>query len=183
MQFTKHCENKEIVAECISSVYEPVEEGWGLAISRLIPIVNLASDFVGLYKTHKVAKILEEPKMAKYIEKECDKVLKAEQKKDSSVSAKNTGSIWKKIISAFKVRDFNMNEVSPIENFKHWYAEYKTSNGDVASIKEYEIGVLYDTDHIQAIFVILYSADRNKYLLRRIPAPSNEELAKIFHKE
>lgn len=121
-------------------------------------------------------------KMIKYIVAECNKILKELKKSDDSVTKTASNKWWKLLVAAFKSRDAK-NDTGMFEDAKHWYTEFMNGSRVFDEMDGFQIGVMYDTDHIQGVYVVLYSKERNKYIIRRLPAPTNKELANIFHEE
>lgn len=65
MEFTKHCENKEIITEALAEVF-PVEEGWGVFISKVLgavnPVAGVGAAAAAIYAGNNIEKALHDKK-------------------------------------------------------------------------------------------------------------------------
>ena len=179
MEFLKHCDNKNIVMECSEDIV--VSEGWGTVLAKMGGLVGtVIGQSINLKK---VKQMITEPKMAAYIKGECERILKEQQKENPNVDKISADGKIKHVVALLKSRYKDDTIVGPIENRNHWRA-YFSENDNVGSIiGGFRIEILYDDKHIQKIILYLYDKEKNKYYLFNIPAPTDEELSKIFHKE
>lgn len=180
MEFLKHCDNKNIVMECSEDIV--VSEGWGIFLSK--SVLGSAADMIGnKLNAKKLHEMISKPEVANYIKGECERILKEQQKENPNVDKISADGKIKHVVALLKSRYKDDTIVGPIENRNHWRA-YFSENDNVGSIiGGFRIEILYDDKHIQKIILYLYDKEKNKYYLFNIPAPTDEELSKIFHKE
>ena len=179
MEFLKHCDNKNIVMECSEDMV--VSEGWGAVLTKVLggPIGLAVGDYIN---SKKVKKMITDPKMAQYIKGECERILKEQQEDDSSITKELSGSGWQQAKAILTSKGENSTK-GFIDNMKYWKKIYSPFDEIGEAIGGFRIDVLADNSHIQKVVLWLYSKDKEKYLLFNVPAPSDEELSKIFHKE
>lgn len=174
-----------------SAELEVVQEGWGTALARAVHFLapagnlsaagNIARTAIGIISNSKLKTMLGNEKMKKYLLDQCKTILKEEQKRDKSVVAKIPGDPMSLISRWWH----NNDEVGFFSkpNFMQQHDDWIDDAIFDLKVGEFTTTFWYDTDHIDAAVVILYSKDKNKCLGRRIPAPTNKELAEIFHAE
>ena len=206
MEFTKHCENKEIVAECIASVFEPVEEGWGTLLAKYAAgLAGAAAGTattastgsfvagsavagvvggVGGYAIDKYIRknldkmLFQNKEVAKYLKKTCDQIL-AKKKKEL-----NDNSLSKDIEVKWGRNITDVDELPGfMENLKHTFANAKDFEALAKELDGYHLYIVCDSDHIERIIFYAQSKNTNKIYGWTVPAPEKGEAAKIFHKE
>lgn len=206
MEFTKHCENKEIVAECIASVFEPVEEGWGTLLAKYVAgitgglagtatttatggnivagtAVAAAVGGAGGYAIHKyitknLDKLLFQNKeVAKYLKKTCDQILAKKKKELKDNSlSKDVQAKWNDIVDVDELPGF-------MENLKHVVAGAKNFKALAKELDGYHLYIVCDSDHLERIIFYAQSKNTNKIYGWTVPAPEKGEAAKLFRKE
>ena len=203
-------------------VYEPVEEGWGTALGRviqgagagvagagaaaataaakagnlggvfggagkiiqgsqMIQAGTIAGRVIGTISNVTLKRLLDNPKMKKYLEGQCTKLLKEEQKKDKSITA----DIPTNVTTLVKRWWHNNDEVGFFSkpNFLQQHDDWIDDLVFDLKVGKFVTTFWYDTSHIDAAVVLFYSKDRDTCVGRRIPAPSDKELKEIFHQE
>lgn len=178
---------------------QPIEEGWGYAIS-VFAGAALGAAAVGavLGPTHPISaiiaapvgaafgardayightnkslkflkKALENPKLIKYIKDKCDKIYNEERKKNDKIT-KNLSPQRKKSMHELIKADNKEHAKSIGARFQHHgFMQKEISNG-------YMIGISFDTDHIQNLVLFLLDQSTDKVFKRTIPAPTTKEL-------
>ena len=184
-------ENEAPVTEAATTEedIEMVQEGWGTALARAVKYLgpagkisgaaNLAGTAIGIISNSKLKTMLKNEKLKKYLLDQCKAILKDEQKRDKSVVAKIPGDPMSLISRWWH----NNDEVGFFSkpNFMQQHDDWIDDAVFDLKVGEFTTTFWYDTEHIDAAVVILYSKDRNQCLGRRIPAPTNKELAEIFY--
>lgn len=182
------------------AVYEPVEEGWGMAISKVGVLMGLgafiANPLVGgavlgaavatgskLNSKAKEAytKVLNSPKMQKYIVSECDKVyakLVKKYKNDPSYKLNKDTTLNTLMNHADK-------NISDSESSSEAYVQ---NNGFLTKVGKYSIYVLADTKHVDSIkvFFTLEPKTKDKHLKLLsyvLPAPTNDEIKAMGYRK
>lgn len=181
-KFNSDC--MKIFNESYGDPVMPVEEGWGTLLNRFFnPTVTKGTigNIIGVISNDRLSKFLKHPKMKKYLEGECNRLLKEEQKKDKSVIAKIPGDP----ISLIKRWWHNNDEVGfwSKPNFMQQHDDWIDDAIFDLKVGQFTTTFWYDTDHIDAAVVIFYSKDRDACLGRRIAAPAAKDLAEMFHEE
>ena len=179
MEFLKHCDNKNIVMECSEDIV--VSEGWGTVLAKMGGLVGtVIGQRINLKK---VKQMITEPKMAAYIKGECERILKEQKENDPSMDKNGPSGVFKTVLASLKAKRPSDASYGFLENMKHW-RQYFVENDSVGeSVGGFRIEALADNAHIQKVVLWLYSNDKEKFFIFNIPAPSDEELSKIFHKE
>ena len=141
----------------------------GLALGKVIGTISNMS----------LSKLLKDPKLSKYLNDQCSKILKEEQRKDKSVTASlpsDPGTLIKRWWH-------NNDEVGFFSkpNFLMQHNDWIDDQFFNLKVGPYTCTFWYDTENISAAVLLLYSADRDKCIGRRIPAPTNDELKRMFH--
>ena len=133
---------------------------------------------IGTLSNLKLKKLLNDPKLQKYLQQECQKLLKEEQKKDSSVTAK----IPKDIPTLVSRWWHNNDEVGFFSkpNFLMQHDDWIDDEVFDLKVGNFVTTFWYDTQKIDAAVVIFYSAKYDKCIGRRIPAPSDKQLKEMF---
>ena len=164
-----------------AQVYEPVEEGWGTALNRFLIGNPAISTGIGIISNSVLSGFLKNPKMQKYLQDQCKRLLKEEQRKDKTVTAKIPGDP----ITLIKRWWHNNDEVGFFSkpNFLQQHDDWIDDAVFDLKVAGFTTTFWYDTDHIDACVVIFYSPTYSRCIGRRIPAPTNKELAAIFHEE
>ena len=210
-------------------VYEPVEEGWGIALARVGMLAgaglagyHLASKLgvkagvaalkhgaslgtattvahvatgaaggamgagigtVGRKLTTKLTEktlksFLENAKIKKYVISQCDKIYNQLKKTNKDVT---TEVNWSSFIGAFKYSQASTKNASWAEIFKNNRSSLNNADGKYMKLGKYSIDIYYDTTHIDAIIVVFgIKGTKDEYIGKRIPAPTNAELKKLF---
>ena len=179
MNFTHLLGNENIIKEAYDAVH-PVEEGWGTFFSSFLqvgPINGQAVAFV--ISSDNLQKALRDKKVYKYVKTECDKIFAAERKHDKSIT--------KDLPHGF----FNMmsrwwHDTDEVPYFSwarrlHFRSHWLTKLFCNCTVDGYTTTFFYDSDHIEALTVELYSKDKDQIKGYRLPAPKNNNL--YFRKE
>lgn len=187
MEFTKHCENKEIVAECIASVFEPVEEGWGralavgLALGLSIPTMGIsliagqaAIDIIDSVFDEKLGKALKNPVIKKYIINECKKAFTEVKKSNKSATTKLPSGWARQTLSYFK-------EVG--DNVPWYYNIIYGRKYREFSVGDYLVCFFGDTKKVAGCFVVFWDEDENYSIARKIAVPSMKDLDEAADKK
>ena len=166
------------------SEFDVVQEGWGTALNRFLNFTKYAGAIghaIGIISNVKLKKFLANEKMQKYLADQCKTILKDEQKRDPSVQAKIPGDP----LSLISRWWHNNDEVGFFSkpNFMQQHDDWIDDAVFNLKVEGFTTTFWYDTDHIDACVLILYSKDKNQCIGRRIPAPTSKELAEIFHAE
>lgn len=176
-------------------VYEPVEEGWGNA---LVTIAGLAGALVGIttgaapltavalgsqllqHGVNRVMlkKILDQPKLQKYILKQCDEAFKKVKSKKPNITPD---------VSRSDVILPNTNSPSTLNNpseMVHKSASLKHQHC-VFKVGKYMLGVYGDTAHIDAVVLYMKQKDINPPILYRynIPAPTCDDIKEMGYRK
>ena len=125
--------------------------------------------------------ITKHQKLKKYIQDQCDKIFKATKKEYGNLSTNVDTSTVQKIAKAGGAVG---NVITFSELLKNQFASSSTADEKFLKIGKYSIEILFDTNSISAMIVIFTASDgkRTEYIAKRIPAPTNSELAKMFDK-
>lgn len=159
----------------------PVQEGWGALLTRFIPQLYGARIIQKQISNDFLRETLKGSDVKKYIKDTCDKILKNEKKQDKSVTKKMPSGVTAAISRWWHSDDtVSLFTWSRLANFRNTYEDDLIYNFDVDG---FNITFFYDTDHIDAAVVVLYSEEKDQVFGRRIPAPDKADLAKYFHKE
>ena len=163
--------------------YEPVEEGWGMALynvaSWVLPTkVNAPK---AILSNMMLKKILDNKELRKYIIAQCDEILKNEQAHDKSVTTKLPSNPIALLKTWFKKKSV----IKTISKTNLMHDSNNLLEDKLFDLKlgKYTTTFWYDTSHIDAAIVVLYSKDKDQIFGKRIPAPKSGELKKSFHKE
>ena len=162
-----------------SQVYEPVEEGWGMAlgliaglllapVGMVIPIVQTE------LARSKCRKLLENPKLKKYIIGECDKIYKDAKRK------------WPKL-----TRDANPKWFEGPENrsdddksfLGHRSFGLKNRALHWFKIGGYTCVLIGDTAHIDGIQVLFRDMENEKLFNINVKSPTREDIKKMGFRE
>lgn len=159
-------DNKEIVQEAISE-YEVATEGWGTVAALILGAYTggLSSLAVSVISLDKLRKLMANPVIQKYIAKTCEEHFKKFKKHYKNI----TLEIPKETIKSFFFRK-RSNDNTFLEDMKNAGKDRFTINN------KYEIIAYGDTDHIEAVFLLLYNPDTDTLYRSRIPAPTKKEL-------
>lgn len=190
MKFTNYIENKEIVSEAFNEVNSEVAtEGWALILARLATnfvkagpsgIINPANVHWLISATN-LNKLTKNKDFTGYIKKECDRILAEEKKSDKSVTKDCPNGPLKMF-----ERWWHGSDDVPffsLGRWLNWRSVWLDDKIWLDSIGGYNITFFYDTDHVDAIVVVLWSEDKEKFIGRRIPEPKKGDLQKIIRKE
>ena len=164
-------------------VYTPVDEGWGAVLSRLASFVlPTPINMVKCVASNAILKeLINDKDLKKYLKTQCDRIYKQERKTDSSI----TPQLPSDPITMAKTWLHKKDGIDTLSktNLMH------ESNGLIDDkifnlrISNYAITFFYDTDHIDAAVLLLYSKDRDTVIGRRIAAPTSGELTNKFKQE
>ena len=165
------------------SVFEPVEEGWGAFLYKFASFVlprpingikAIASNLV-------LKKLLSDRDVMSYLKSECDRILAQERKKDPSITQKLPSD--------------------PITLIKRWWhnndgvgfwsrPSFLSDSNNLLEDKIFKLGVgqynvtfWYDSDHIDAAVVLLYSKDHNKCIGKRLKPPKHGDASNKIKSE
>ena len=145
------------------TVYEPITEGWGLAIDRLFA--------GGLFTTGKafntVYYLMKNPKICKYVKQQCDNLLADERKSTKDITTKLPRTIIDAIKDGRSVKEIT-------DGITLGFALQYTCVS--ANVSGYTLLAYGDTDHIERIYLALYSPSKDKCIGKIIPAPTDKEL-------
>lgn len=158
----------------------PVEEGWGTLLASMFMGPAGYATAVAL-SVMNIKQFSQNKDIRKYIDDECKKILKEEQRKDKSV----TSDLPNDCITLLKRWWHNNDEVGFFSrtNWLHFKNTYVSDKFIDIKINNWTITYWGDTDHIDAAVVLLYSKEKDNIIGRRIPAPKSEKLSKLFHRE
>lgn len=145
------------------AVYEPVNEGWGLAIDYLFA----GGFFTNDKAFNTVYYLLKNPKIRKYVKQQCDKLFADERKTVKDITTKLPRNITDAIKDGRTVKDIT-NGITLGFIFKNLCVN--------DNISGYTILAYGDTDHIERIYLALYSPSQNKCIGKIIPSPTDKEL-------
>ena len=160
-------------------VYKPVEEGWGMALG-LIAGILLAPIGMGIpiaqteIARNKFRKLLENPKLKKYIIGECDKIYKDAKRK------------WPKITRDVKPGLFEGSENRSKDDkafFGHRSISIRHRSLSNFKIDSYTCVVIGDTEHIDGIQVLFRDLTNGKLFNINIPSPTREDIKKMGFRE
>ena len=166
--------------------HTPITEGWGsilISIAELIPVgaTQVAGIAARQISGDFLNQAMKDKELTKYIKNECDKILKAEKANDKSVTKKMPSGF----MNAFK-RWWHSDDETGVFSWTRM-AHYKSNYNDDLNyhidIDGYNITFFYDSNHIDAAVVVLYSEEKKAFFGKRINAPEKADLAKSFHKE
>ena len=181
MEFLKHCDNKNIVMECTEDIV--VSEGWGVMLSKSFFGTGIADTVGNKLNAKKLNEMISKPEVANYIKGECERILKEQKKINPNIDKVSADGKIKHVIALLKSRYNDESRVGFIEDWRHWRAYFSENDTIGSTVGGFRVEVLYDNSHIQKVILYLYDKEKNKYYLFNIPAPSDEEVSKIFHKE
>lgn len=164
-------------------IYEPVDEGWGLALYNIASWVLPKEINVpkAILSNMALKKLLNDPSLKKYLISKCDEILKAEQARDKSVTTKLPSNPINLLKTWFKKKG-NVKTLSKTNLMHDSNNMFEDKIFDI-KLGKYTATFWYDSDHIDAAVVILYSKDKDQVFGRRIQAPKSGEIKKTFHKE
>lgn len=182
MEFIKYIDKKNIITEAFAEVdnMEPATEGWQKLIVQWL-FGNIGSAGHWAFSMSNLKELGKNKDFVNYVKTECNKILKEEQRKDKSIT-KNCPNGPLKMFQ----RWWHGSDTVPffsVGRWTNWRSDWEDDLLFLDDIDGFNITYFYDTDHVDAIVVVLWSADREKFIGRRIPAPEKGELAKIIHKE
>lgn len=144
-------------------VYEPTYEGWGLAIDHLF-----AGGFFTKGKAfNTIYYLLKNSKIRKYVKQQCDKLFADERKTVKDITTKLPRDVVNAIKDGRSVKEitsgitlgFILRNICVNDN-----------------ISGYTVLAYGDTDHIERIYLALYSPSQNKCIGKIIPPPTDKEL-------
>ena len=163
-------DGQDIVVE--SALNDIVEEGSGWGILGAALILTGTSLTIASYNYAEKSEIMFNKlfsikEISDYVKKECDKILKEQQKADPSVTQNLPSGIINYIKKTFT--DKNFTKVDTMHN--HNYVKTKVGTYNI-----YAIGNFYD---IGKVVVMLYSKDRNDFFTQPIPLPPKELIKEI----
>ena len=187
MRFSKY--EPQAVSEAFNEM-EPVTEGWGIAVWRLMTLWCLAYGLVQAAVFHKSIEVIrrefskkdvidafkKSDLLCKHVKSECDRIYKEYKKGDSSVTSKLPGGFWNEIAKGSVA---NSPDFSPLRSFVTWGTSISNGTAVSQKIGDYEIFVEWDTDEIFAIYVILYSEKNKVFIKNKINPPQESVLYKI----
>ena len=196
------------------TVYQPVEEGWGVAAARILTLLaaggigfglgmksaaltaagksatalNIAAPAAGAglalgtnalvnkFTKKQLDKIINNVKLKKYLQTECDKQFTKLKKtyKDITPDVNPKGMFDQLKVSKAILSGTNISELFKANTTEH-------SLRDFFKVGKYNLVVLYDSTHIYGVIVIYgFKSDSGHYIGHRIPAPTNGELKAMF---
>lgn len=171
MEFIKYIDNKEIITEAFAEV-EVVEEGWAQVIfDGPIPREINAAKISKLFLRNK--------KLVAYVKSKCDQAFNSKKREDKSVT-KDIPE-WERFKDNFKSYwKVNSDDISFMDTLKSHIKLMRDFDAISQAIGGYSLKMYYDSEHIQALFLYLYSKDRDKVYSIKIAAPTKDEL---FHEK
>ena len=182
MEFIKYIDKKNIITEAFAEVdnMEPTTEGWGKIAASLI-FGNLGNVIHWAFSMTNLQQLGKNKEFVNYIKTECNKILKEEQRKDKSVT-KNCPNGPLKMFQRWWHGSDDVPFFS-LGRWLNWRSDWVDDKLFLDDIEGFNITYFFDTDHVDAIVVVLWSADKEKFIGRRIPEPKKSDLAKIINKE
>lgn len=149
--------------------------------SNMVQAADIAGRVIGTISNITLKRLLDNPKMKKYLEGQCAKLFKEEQRKDKSITA----DIPTNVTTLIKRWWHNNDEVGFFSkpNFLQQHDDWIDDLVFDLKVGKYITTFWYDTSHIDAAVVIFYSKNKDTCVGRRIPAPSDKELKRIFYQE
>ena len=186
MKFMNYIENKDIVTEAFEEALAPVSEGWGYVLARWlgwgagVGIIN-ATNVHWVASMANLNKLLKNEQLKKYIKDACNKLLKEEQKKDKSVTKDCPKGPIKSLQSWWHGND--ELDFFDSSRWTTWRSDFREDIILPTDVDGFNLTFFFDADHIDAVVVVFYSKDRDKFIGRSLPGPDNKEVSKMFHKE
>ena len=184
MKFLDYCDNSNIITEAYEMAeVKAVSEGWGYVFTGIASLIDggLTHTLNFWMSAANLKKIMNNKQLRSYISKECNRLLKEEQRKDKSVT-KNCPSGPIKALS----RLWHGNDELPFFDSSRWMNFRSDIREDIVCdtiVDGFNITFFYDADHIDAAVVVFYSKDRDSFIGRRLAAPTNAEAAQMFRHE
>ena len=143
--------------------YQSITEGWGLAIDCM-----LAGGFFTKDKAfNTIYYLLKNPKIRNYVKRECDKLLADERKSTKDITTKLPKNTINAIKDGRTVRGIT-DQVSLGFGLRHIWVD--------ANVSGYTVLAYGDTDHIERIYLGLYSPSKDTVIGKIIPSPTDKEL-------
>ena len=172
-------DGQDVVIESTLNDMTPVEEGLSVGgwAALLIVAANLIGVGVGVYKEDRLKKseevfnkLFSINEISDYVKKECDEILKEQQKADPSVT--------QNLPSGF------MNWIKKNLTDKNISSFDKENNDNLIKTKvgTYNIYAVGSFTNIGKVVVMLYSKDRNDFFTQIIPLPPKELIKKVKEK-
>lgn len=162
MEFLKHFKDQNIVTEAYEEV---TTESWKTILANLFGVGTDSYE-------RDLNKLMANPKLTSYIAKECDKILKSVQEKDPSVTKSLPSNWWKEIKLEFKKKDTdNESKLINADVWSNFRKDIDSKSMFSDKVNGYYITIFYDDKSISMMRVLLYSEDRDIYVIRTIPTP------------
>lgn len=153
---------------------ESVSEGWEVIFFKIFsavspfPISLISKNVPIIWSKSNMKRILTNSELVKYLRTQCDEIFKKAKHKDHSVQRELPSGM----VHGIREKIFmDYNNTFKKSSTKYW--RNNTSNNEFLEgyFSGYAIIVEFDIKHIQSIRVVLYSAERDKYFSKEIPAP------------
>ena len=169
---------------------QPTTEGWGNALqtvaSIVLPIAGLATGSIvpamisiglttasAVINHNSLKKLINQPKLQKYIIGECDKIY-AKAKKEEKTISPVVGKLDHMMMGS-RPGNSDTKFIHKSTSIEHKYLVY--------NVGKYTVGVYGDTDHIDGMVLLLQvQNDKLEWTKIRhfnIPAPTREDLKKM----
>ena len=161
MEFLKHFKDQNIVTEAYEEV---AAESWKSIL------VNMFGDSRSYERD--LNKLMSNQKLTSYIAKECDKIFESVKEKDPSVTKTLPSGWWKSIKLEFKKKDAdNESKISNADALSSFRKDIDEKSMFSDKVNGYYVTIFYDDKSISMMRVLLYSEDRDMYVVRTIPTP------------
>ena len=134
----------------------------------LIPFLNIPLTVISI---DNVDRIIHNPKVEKYIESQCKEILAEEKKRDRSVTKEMPSGLLNAMAISYE-GDRTLSLKNSLKNV-----------GVHTIVKGFYCVPYGDTDHLEGVSVVLYSKNRDKFIGRRIAAPTKQALKDLGFKE
>lgn len=164
-------------------VYEPVDEGWGTFLYKFASFVlpRPLNAVKAVTSNLILKKLLSERDVKSYLLSQCKSILESERKKDPTIT--------------------NKLPADPITLVKRWWhnsdgvgffsrPSFLNDSNNLLEDKlfglnvgQFNVTFFYDSDHIDAAVLLLYSKKHDKCKGVRIPAPKAGSVANKFKSE
>ena len=187
MEFLKYTENKDIVSECALDI---VNEGWAMGFTDLLVtyIPAIASLPLGVHHAFAASftagaisnlitdKLFEKfvkknPKIESWIKKKADELLKEKKKelKDNSLTLEFD-------IDSDELDKIYDTKITVLDEFKYKARQTRKIDAIGSKIKNLNILVLYDTNSINKLVLLIKSKNTGEVKAYDIPGPTKQDL-------
>lgn len=182
MKFINYTENRNIIAEAFSEVenMEPATEGWGKFLAAFLGGAT-GNALHWAFSATNLNQLTKNKDFVNYVKKTCDDILAQERRKDKSVTKECPNGPLKMF-----ERWWHGSDDVPYFSFGRWLnwrSDWLDDKTWLSNIGGYNITFFYDTDHVDAAVVVLWSENKQKFIGVRLPEPKKGELQRVFRKE